>query len=163
MALTPKFFTDTTHFLSLPPPGIAGIKFGLPPSVEIATPSPTFRADSRLSRARRCEPGVYRLYLEDGAKIIFKVWSVNHRESGRLIVRVFPVSFYDAGGVLMKKVLRSDGSVCPYFSRTILRGHWNPDRIPDAHRDELEFWAPLFREGVVCYENQSEQRRSCDA
>ena len=157
-SIVTKFLSATRSFLQ---PAVATAEEGV--LVEPTTPTRTFRADSRLSRARKCEAGIYRLYLEDGAKIIFKVWSVKHRESGHLIVRVFPVSFYDADGVLVKRVVRSEGSVCPYFSRAILRGHWNPERIPDAHREELEFWAPLFRDGVVCYENQSNQRRSSDA
>lgn len=160
MSIVSKFLSATNRFLS---PSPTSIPEGDEGDNEHSTQTPMFRADSRLSRARRYEAGVYRLYLEDGAKIIFKVWAVRHRVNDRLIVRVFPVSYYDADGVLVKRVVRSEGNVCPYFSRTILRGHWNPDRIPDAHRDELEFWAPLFYDGVECYENQSSQRRSHDA
>ena len=159
MLIVSKLLSATSRFLSASPPPVSQAELPQEPS----TQSPAFRTDTRLWRARRYESGVYRLYLEDGAKIIFKLWAVRHRESDHLIVRVFPVSYYDADGVLVKRVVRSEGSVCPYFSRTILRGHWSPDRIPDAHRNELEFWAPLFRNGVECYENQSVERRPCDA
>ncbi len=160
MSLVDRIFSVTSRFLS--PPEATQMRQPELPS-ESSIPPSTFRTDSRLWRARRFEAGIYRLYLEDGAKIIFKVWAVRHRESDRLIVRVFPVSYYDADGVLVKKVVRSEGSVCPYFSRTILRGHWSPERIPDVHRNELEFWAPLFCDGVERYENQSVERRPCDA
>lgn len=122
-----------------------------------------FRADSRLHRARRNKPGIYKLYLEGGGKILFKVWAVPYHEDGSLIVRIFPISFYSPQGELMKKTVRTEGNVCAFFSRSILVGKWDPDRVPEVCRKELEFWAPLFCDGVVLYEERSLQyRRSVD-
>lgn len=115
-------------------------------------PKLSFRADSRLLRARNNVPGVYRLYRKGGAKIIFKVWSVCHHETGRQLVRIFPISSYDENGKLIEKIDYSTENTNAFFPRSILFGVLDIDRVPLKYRMTLEYWTPLFKEGVAQFE-----------
>lgn len=127
--------------------------------IEVST-KPSFRADSRLSRARENKPGLYRLHRKNGAKIIFKVWSVRHHETGCQLVRIFPISSYDENGKLVAKVESSPESTNAFFPRSILYGVLDINRVPPECRKALESWTPLFIEGIALYDQSREQCNS---
>lgn len=113
-------------------------------------------ADRRLWRARKGEPGVYRAYPSADEKIIFRVWSVLHHETGERITRVYLVTHWK-NGELVKRFRRDEPQ--PYLPLRVLSGRFKLNTIPEEHRTELAPVARLFTNAARHYDDECKEWR----
>lgn len=113
-------------------------------------------ADRRLWRARKGEPGVYRAYPSQGEKIIFRVWSILHHETGERITRVFLVTHWQ-DGELIKRFRRDEPQ--PYLPLRVLSGRFKLTTIPEEHRAVLAPIARLFTQAARHYDEECKEWR----
>lgn len=116
------------------------------------------RADSRLWLARQGVPRAYRVDTENET-FFFEVWSRAVLEQGRTDIRVFPISYWEDGVRKDFVAPRQKGEHQAHLPSCILFGKFDLNRIPEALREDLGFWAEICLDGVECYDQQHPRPR----
>ncbi len=116
------------------------------------------RADPRLWLARHGVPRVYRVDTEDET-FYFEVWSRYILEQGRSDIRVFPVSYWRDGVRQDFIAPRQKGERQAHLPSCILFGKFDPERVPEGLREDLEFWAEICLDGVKRYDEERKRSR----
>ena len=118
---------------------------------EQVVPDRMYFADTRLKNARSGISATYKLWLDDGDKLLFSVSSIVE-SSERIQIRVYPKTHY------VNKELIKRCDVKGYLPGSILsKGDFYFERFCSEYSEiasRFEYWIPLIRQGVALYDQK---------
>ena len=115
-------------------------------------------ADKRVWLARHGVPGVYVVYPDDNMSLYFLVTSFFDLRRGRMVIRVFPVSCWQAGACLESFPLPEKGVRTPFLPPCVLWGSCDFDRLPESFRGSVLTFIDDVLDGIDYYDEMHPRR-----
>lgn len=115
-------------------------------------------ASQNIWHARLGVPGVYRLDVKNET-FFFEVWCRHILGENRNLIRIFPVSYWKDGERIDHVPPRQKGERQAFLPSCVLYGKFDPERVPEEYREDLNSWADICLDGISAFDKLSRQRR----